>query len=166
MFKWLPSFAYFERHHFNETLGWSQGRWYFVWQMLRRWSLRPNLFVQLEGFNHPTEFSQKIKVFKKLQYWKFISNEVSGRETCNTCEQHSCPDRAYHLCAPFSFLSWMWVLLSLSPRCTPWGYMWPDHVSNICEELNNNLLEGLSVSGKMWCWIKAMILLFWVYYNH
>lgn len=49
--------AHFKGRRCNETPGWSRGTGCLLWQMLRRWSLHPGLFVQLEGFNHPTELS-------------------------------------------------------------------------------------------------------------
>lgn len=64
------SFAYFEQHHFNETRRWSRGN-------AEGCSFRPTLFVQLEDFDLPTEFSQKIKVLKSFSVG-LISNEVFG----------------------------------------------------------------------------------------
>lgn len=75
----LLLFAHFEGRLCHETLGWSRGARYFLCQMLRRWSLHPRLFVQLEGLI--ILLSCRHQSFKKLQCWKIISNEVSGRET-------------------------------------------------------------------------------------
>lgn len=48
------------------------------WSLLRGWSFRPSLFVQLEDFYHLTEFSQKIKVLQSFSVGKSLARKCLG----------------------------------------------------------------------------------------
>lgn len=58
------------------------------WSLLRGWSFRPSLFVQLEDFYHLTEFSQKIKVLQSFSVGKSLARKCLGEGwEYSMCEQ-------------------------------------------------------------------------------
>lgn len=76
--------------------------------------ISPSYSVQLEGFNHPTEFSPKIKVFKSFSVGKSLV--IKCLRAYNKCGQHSCLARACHLSVSLQLLIMNVGMLLLNPK--------------------------------------------------